>query len=154
MEVADRADGVTVINDAYNANPESMRAALSALLDVAGERRSWAVLGEMRELGAGHEAEHEALGALVSSLGVDRLVVVGEAARPMLRGAGLGGSSGGSAVLVPDAGAAADLVRREVRPGDVVLVKASRAAGLERVAAALLDPQERDDQSRTGGGQA
>jgi UDP-N-acetylmuramoyl-tripeptide--D-alanyl-D-alanine ligase len=155
MEVADRSDGVTVINDAYNANPESVRAALVALVDVAGERRSWAVLGEMRELGDGHADEHESVGRLVTTLGVDRLVVVGEGARPMLRGAGLGGSSRGAAVLVADADAAVDLLHREVSPGDVVLVKASRAVGLERVAAALLDgPDVPDPEARTGGGEA
>ncbi len=90
MEVVDRPDGVTVINDAYNANPESVLAALEALVAVAGERRTWAVLGEMRELGDGHDAEHQAAGRAVERLRVDRLVVVGEAARPMLRGRGPG----------------------------------------------------------------
>ena len=123
-----------------------MRAALDALVAVAGERRTWAVLGEMRELGEDHDAEHEAAGRAVARLRVDRLVVVGEAARPMLRGATLEGSPGEESVLVPDVDAAIDLLRREVLPGDVVLVKASRAVGLERVAAALLEP--------TGGDQA
>lgn len=140
MEVVDRADGVTVVNDAYNANPESVRAALDALVAVAGERRTWAVLGEMRELGDDHDAEHEAAGRVVARHRIDRLVVVGEAARPMLRGATLGGSAGEESVLVPDVDAAVDLLRREVLPGDVVLLKASRAVGLERVAAALLEP--------------
>ena len=108
---------MTVVNDAYNANPESVRAALDALVAVAGERRTWAVLGEMRELGEGHDVEHEAAGRAVARLGIDRLVVVGEAARPMLRGAGLEGSPGEEAVLVPDVDAAIDLLCREVLPG-------------------------------------
>ena len=90
MEVTERADGVTVVNDAYNANPESMAAALQALVDLAGERRTWAVLGEMRELGAATADEHDAIGRLAVRLGVDRLVVVGHAARATHLGAGLG----------------------------------------------------------------
>ncbi len=138
MEVTERADGLLVINDAYNANPESVRAALEALLSLAGDRRSWAVLGEMRELGAEHDAQHAAIGGLAAELGVDRLVVVGEAARPMLRGAELGGSWEEHPVLVVDVDAAIHHLLRTVPPGDVVLVKASRSIGLERVAEALL----------------
>ena len=148
MEVTERPDGVTVVNDAYNANPESVRAALNALVDLAGGRRTWAVLGEMRELGDDHEQAHEAIGRLAVELGVDRLVVVGQAAHPLHRAAGLEGSDAEEAVLVPDVGAAVDLLRREIAAGDVVLVKASRAAGLERVAAALLDDPAGE---RTGG---
>ncbi len=140
MEVTDRPDGVTVVNDAYNANPESMRAALKALVALgAGGRRTWAVLGEMRELGPDSIAEHDALGRLAVRLDVRRLVVVGEGARPMHLGAGMEGSWGDESVFVPDADAAVALLRAELRPGDVVLVKASRAAGLERVAEALLE---------------
>jgi UDP-N-acetylmuramoyl-tripeptide--D-alanyl-D-alanine ligase len=92
----------------------------------------------MRELGDAATAEHDAVGRLAVRLGVSRLVVVGEAARPMHLGAALEGSFGGESVLVADADAAIDLLQDEVAPGDVVLVKASRAVGLERVAAALL----------------
>jgi UDP-N-acetylmuramoyl-tripeptide--D-alanyl-D-alanine ligase len=138
MEVTERPDGVTVINDAYNANPDSMRAALKALVAMAGGRRSWAVLGEMRELGEASADEHDAVGRLVVRLDVSRLVVVGEGARRMHLGASLEGSWGEESVFVPDAVDAVALLRHEVRPGDVVLVKASRAAGLEQVADALL----------------
>ncbi len=134
MEVTERSDGVTVVNDAYNANPASMRAALEALMAVAGSRRSWAVLGEMRELGAASASEHEAVGRLTVRLGVNRLVVVGDAARPIHVGA----QSEGTSVYVDSAQAALDLLRRELRPGDVVLVKASRAVGLEKLAAELI----------------
>ena len=136
MEVTDRADGVTVVNDAYNANPESMRAALAALARIAGGRRSWAVLGQMAELGAAAPVEHEALGRAAARAGVARLVVVGpEAAAVHAAAVGEGADS----VQVPDAAAAVQLLQEAVRPGDVVLVKASRAVGLERVALALLE---------------
>ncbi|RKS74109.1 UDP-N-acetylmuramoyl-tripeptide--D-alanyl-D-alanine ligase [Motilibacter peucedani] len=145
MEVTERADGVTVVNDAYNANPESVRAALKALAGMGRSvprgslpRRTWAVLGEMRELGATSRDEHDALGRLVVRLDIHRLVAVGEPARPIALGAGLEGSWGGEAAWVPDVDAALAVLRAELEPGDIVLVKASRAVGLERVAAALL----------------
>ena len=145
MEVVERADGVTVVNDAYNANPESVRAALKALAGMgrsvppgALPRRTWAVLGEMRELGAASRDEHDGIGRLIVRLDIHRLVVVGDAARPMALGAGLEGSWGGEAVWVPDVEGALAVLRAELEPGDVVLVKASRAVGLERVADALL----------------
>ena len=138
MEVTERADGVVVVNDAYNANPESVRAALKALVAMAAGRRTWAVLGEMRELGELAAEEHDAIGRLAVRLDVNRLVAVGEAARAVHLGASLEGSWGGESVSVPDAAAALELLRAEVRPGDVVLVKASRAVGLERVAEGLL----------------
>ncbi len=77
MEVTERPDGVLVVNDAYNANPESMAAALRALATMARGRRSWAVLGEMAELGAAAADEHRRVGELAAELGVDRVVVVG-----------------------------------------------------------------------------
>jgi UDP-N-acetylmuramoyl-tripeptide--D-alanyl-D-alanine ligase len=135
MEVGERADGLTVLNDAYNANPESMRAALTTLAAMApgaGGHRT-AVLGVMAELGPDAEAAHAELGRLAARTGLHRLVVVGEAARGMheaARDAGLASD------LVPDAAAALEAVH--AGPGDVVLVKASRSAGLETVAQALL----------------
>jgi UDP-N-acetylmuramoyl-tripeptide--D-alanyl-D-alanine ligase len=133
MEVADRADGVTVVNDAYNANPESVRAAVAAVRALAAGRRTWAVLGGMGELGSSSESIHRELGRDLAGE-VDRLLVVGELGRPILRGAG----SGDWAAGVDDALAT---LRREVAPGDVVLVKASRSEGLERLALALLSPE-------------
>ncbi|WP_441246553.1 UDP-N-acetylmuramoyl-tripeptide--D-alanyl-D-alanine ligase [Kitasatospora sp. McL0602] len=143
MEVVDRADGVTVVNDAYNANPESMRAALRALVSMGGRgperRRTWAVLGEMRELGEDSLSEHDAIGRLAVRLDVTKLVAVGgRDAACMELGARNEGSWGEESVLVSDADAAVELLRGQLRPGDVVLVKASRSVGLERVAAALL----------------
>ncbi len=127
MEVTDRVDGVTVVNDAYNANPESMRAALTALASIgAGSRRTWAVLGRMAELGSAAVALHAETAAAAAELGVHRLVAVGEP------------GYGAGAEHAADPAAAVTLLAAELRPGDVVLVKASRAVGLDRVAAALL----------------
>ncbi len=137
MEVTRRDDGLTVVNDAYNANPESMRAALKALVAMSAGRRSWAVLGQMAELGPDADTEHENLGRLVVRLGVDRLVVVGDEAGRLHAGAVLEGSWSGESVHVADVDAAVALLVDEVGPDDVVLVKGSRVAGLERVAAAL-----------------
>ncbi|MFC1416838.1 UDP-N-acetylmuramoyl-tripeptide--D-alanyl-D-alanine ligase [Streptacidiphilus cavernicola] len=143
MELTERPDGVTVINDAYNANPDSMRAALRALAAIGGRgpgaRRTWAVLGEMRELGGESLDEHDAVGRLAVRLNIATLVAVGgREAACMELGARNEGSWGEESVLVPDVDTAVELLRARVRPGDVVLVKASRSVGLERVAEALL----------------
>ncbi|MEU1042762.1 UDP-N-acetylmuramoyl-tripeptide--D-alanyl-D-alanine ligase [Streptomyces sp. NPDC005907] len=140
MEVTERPDGVTVVNDAYNANPESMRAALRALVAMGKGRRTWAVLGQMAELGDEALAEHDAVGRLAVRLNVSKLVAVGGREASWLQlGAYNEGSWGEESVHVSDAQAAVDLLRSELRPGDVVLVKASRSVGLERVAQALLE---------------
>ena len=141
MEVTDRPDGVTVVNDAYNANPESMRAALKtlAVMSAGKTRRTWAVLGAMGELGDDARSAHMDLGRFVVRLDVSRLVVIGSGAGGIHAGAVLEGSWGEESVHVDDVDAAVALLRAELAPGDVVLVKASRSAGLERVAAALLE---------------
>ncbi|WP_330273287.1 UDP-N-acetylmuramoyl-tripeptide--D-alanyl-D-alanine ligase [Lentzea sp. NBC_00516] len=143
MVITDRADGLTVIDDAYNANPDSVRAALKALATISRAttpaRRSWAVLGPMAELGDDAVREHDEIGRLVVRLDISKLVVVGEAARAMHQGAHLEGSWGDESVRVPDADAAIALLQGEVRPGDVVLVKASNAYRLWRIAEALLE---------------
>ncbi|MBB2912859.1 UDP-N-acetylmuramoyl-tripeptide--D-alanyl-D-alanine ligase [Streptosporangium becharense] len=195
MEVTDRPDGVTVINDAYNANPDSMRAAFAALDAFAGSRRRLAVIGALRELGEESDALNEELGRLAGSSGLAALLVVGGAdAGPVLAGAlaaagraadpvpadvlagaqgapdGAGGPPGDGAGGPPGTGAAydtgapgaaggtygalagtatlvshaADVTQAAAAlsallvPGDVVLLKGPRAAGLERVAEALL----------------
>ena len=138
MEVRDAPNGAVVLNDAYNANPDSMRAALKTLAEIGRRgRRTWAVLGEMAELGEAAWDAHDELGRLVVRLNIGRLVVVGPHAKGIHAGASLEGSWGNEAVYVDDADAAVALLRAEVEPGDAVLVKASRAAGLERVAMAL-----------------
>ncbi|MBJ7451771.1 MAG: UDP-N-acetylmuramoyl-tripeptide--D-alanyl-D-alanine ligase [Blastococcus sp.] len=139
MEVERRADGVTVVNDAYNANPESMRAALAALAGMPAERRI-AVLGAMAELGPGADAEHERLGRDAAAAGIDLVVAVGPDAVGIADGAAAAGRRRGEeSVLVPDRAAARQLMSEVLRPGDVVLVKASRAYALELLAADLLD---------------
>jgi UDP-N-acetylmuramoyl-tripeptide--D-alanyl-D-alanine ligase len=151
MEVTRRADGLTVVNDAYNANPESVRAALKALVAIAHGRRSWAVLGQMAELGADARGEHEAIGRLAVRLGVDRLVVVGDEAAPMHAGAVLEGSWANESVHVADVDEAVRLLQAETGPDDVVLVKGSRVAGLERVADAVLQAGSTEAPSRSVG---
>ncbi|AKN16862.1 UDP-N-acetylmuramoyl-tripeptide--D-alanyl-D-alanine ligase [Mycobacterium haemophilum DSM 44634] len=141
MQVTTRADGVTVIDDAYNANPDSMRAGLQALAWIAhGARRSWAVLGEMAELGEDAITEHDRIGRLAVRLDVSRLVVVGggRSINAMHRGAVMEGSWGLETVNVADPAAALALLRAELQPGDVVLVKASNSVGLGTLADALV----------------
>ena len=142
MEVREAANGVVVVNDAYNANPESMRAALKTLAAMAAGRRTWAVLGEMRELGEASVAEHDAIGRLAVRLDISKLVCVGPATRVMHLAASNEGSWGEESEHVADVEEAIELLRRELVPGDVVLVKASRSVGLERIAAALLEGGE------------
>ncbi|MBC3763910.1 UDP-N-acetylmuramoyl-tripeptide--D-alanyl-D-alanine ligase [Quadrisphaera oryzae] len=131
MEVTERPDGVVVVNDAYNANPESVRAALRALKAMRRPGgRTWAVIGEMLELGDTARDEHDAVGRYAVRLDVSRLVAVGEGARPVHTGAVLEGSYADESVWVPEVGAAEALLAEELRPGDVVLVKSSHGAGL------------------------
>jgi UDP-N-acetylmuramoyl-tripeptide--D-alanyl-D-alanine ligase len=160
MRVSTRADGVTVIDDAYNANPDSMRAGLQALAWIArgssgaGNRRSWAVLGEMAELGDDAISEHDRIGRLAVRLDVSRLVVVGmgRSMSAMHHGAVMEGARGSEgereADIVADADAALALLRAELQPGDVVLVKASNAAGLGALADSLVEDTGIADQGR------
>ncbi|WP_006240858.1 UDP-N-acetylmuramoyl-tripeptide--D-alanyl-D-alanine ligase [Mycolicibacterium tusciae] len=152
MQVATRPDGVTIVNDAYNANPDSMRAGLKALAWMArgageqgpgpegGRRRSWAVLGEMAELGDDAISEHDNIGRLAVRLDVSRLIVIGtgRAMSAMHHGAVMEGSWGSEATMVADADAALAVLRSELRAGDVVLVKASNSAGLGALADVLI----------------
>lgn len=119
MEVTERPDGVIVVNDAYNANPESMRAALDTLAAMQATGRRWAVLGEMLELGPESSAQHAGVGAYAARLGIDRIVAVGEGAR-----------SYGAGDWVPDTEAAHAFLVDRLQAGDVVLLKSSRDSGL------------------------
>ena len=132
MEVLEPGDGITVINDAYNASPDSTAAALKTLAQITrgGAGRSVAVLGEMAELGEYAQEEHDRIGRLVVRLNIAQLVVVGERARHIHAAAGLEGSWDGESVFVADPEAAYDLLRGELRSGDVVLVKSSKSAEL------------------------
>ncbi|MDU0478066.1 UDP-N-acetylmuramoyl-tripeptide--D-alanyl-D-alanine ligase [Staphylococcus chromogenes] len=140
MDVQTRADGVTIINDSYNANPDSMRAGIAALSYTAHGRqgvRSWAVLGQMAELGDDAIAEHEAVAEVLLNMRIDTLVVVGSDVNS--HALATSATERGITTLTADsADAAINLVDKDLAPGDVVLVKASNSAGLWRVAAGLL----------------
>jgi UDP-N-acetylmuramoyl-tripeptide--D-alanyl-D-alanine ligase len=146
MEVTRLPDGVTVINDAYNANPDSMRAALAALAIMARGRRGFAVLGHMTELGEDAERLHEEVGAAAAATDLAGLIVVGEEAAPILVGAKSARTWHGEPVWVPDVAAAVRAARDRLQDGDVVLVKASHSIGLERVALALTGEQATVDE--------
>ena len=136
MELHELAGGVVLLNDSYNANPESMRAAIDALATIGADpavRRTVAVLGEMRELGADSEASHRELGEYAAAR-VDQLLVIGERAHGIHAGAT---DAGGTSVFVDDNASAIDWLRGQVGEGDAVLVKASRGARLDEVASAL-----------------
>lgn len=134
MEVLEPGGGVTVINDAYNASPDSTAAALKTLAQLTREgRRSVAILGEMAELGSFADEEHDRIGRLAVRLNVARLIVVGHAARHIHNAAGLEGSWDGESVLVETADEAFDLLSTDLRDGDVVLVKSSKSAGLRHL---------------------
>jgi UDP-N-acetylmuramoyl-tripeptide--D-alanyl-D-alanine ligase len=142
MEVTERDDGVMIVNDAYNANPESVRAALAALADMtAGGRRGFAVLGQMTELGEESQGFHEEVGRLAAQAGVAALIVVGEAAGPILGGTKAVPSWSGELLHVADAPAAARALEQRLSADDVVLVKASHSVGLQAVALALTGEQ-------------
>jgi UDP-N-acetylmuramoyl-tripeptide--D-alanyl-D-alanine ligase len=138
---------VLLIDDCYNANPMSMRAAIDELAETDASRRV-AVLGDMLELGEDASRFHREIGAHAAARGVDLLVTVGSLAAVM------GEGFGPDAHSVTDAGAAAELLRGRLRAGDAVLVKGSRGVGLELVAQALAAPEPsagRRDAERTVG---
>jgi UDP-N-acetylmuramoyl-tripeptide--D-alanyl-D-alanine ligase len=141
MEVHERSDGLLVVNDAYNANPASMAAAIDALAAIGDRRgrRTVAVLGEMLELGSTAADAHREVGRLVAEAGVDLLVTVGPVAAGIVEGAA--SVTGWDGTAVPTAGRdeALAVVRDNVAAADVVLVKASRGAALEHIADGLLD---------------
>lgn len=150
MELGRRADGTLVVNDAYNANPESMRAALDTVAGMLADRRGavgWAVLGDMLELGSAADAEHRDLGAYAAGHGVSRVIALGEFAEAVVAGAD-GAGTGVRAEVARDRDDAVRRVLAEVAPGDVILVKASRGLALDTVAAALVaaDPAGPDDE--------
>jgi UDP-N-acetylmuramoyl-tripeptide--D-alanyl-D-alanine ligase len=147
MEVTDRPDGVTIVNDAYNANPDSMRAAFEALAVLGRDRRRFAVIAALRELGEESVALNTEVGRRAGAAGLAGLVVAGPDAEPVLEGARAGAQQARESgppgppphiVHVPDAEAAAAELAPRLRPGDVVLIKGPRAMGLERTAELLL----------------
>lgn len=142
MERTERADGVTVINDAYNANPESMRAALRTLADLGRGRRTWAVLGAMLELGPDSIREHMAVGTQVVRLNISRLVVVGREARSLYVSAVNEGSWGNECVFAETAEEAYELLQAELEPGDLVLFKSSNSIGLRHLGDRIALPPQ------------
>jgi UDP-N-acetylmuramoyl-tripeptide--D-alanyl-D-alanine ligase len=132
--------GIVVIDDCYNANPMSMRAAVDELERTAARRRV-AVLGDMLELGSEELRFHRELGSHAAARGVNVLVTVGPLAREIATTFAGAGSAGAPREVhsVPDAAAAAELLRGALREGDTVLVKGSRGVGLERVARSLAE---------------
>ena len=142
MEISKLDDNITMINDAYNANPTSMRAAIEALASAPCRGRRIAILGAMREIGAASEHEHRKLGALLVDADIDTLICVGDEGQWIAMGAenrndSVGGTALDTVEAVKNAAEAGESAVRIVRPGDTVLLKASRAIGLESVARRL-----------------
>ncbi|WP_411731835.1 UDP-N-acetylmuramoyl-tripeptide--D-alanyl-D-alanine ligase [Paeniglutamicibacter sp.] len=139
MERIERADGVSIINDAYNANPDSMRAALRTLAELGlpdaqgNARRTWAVLGEMLELGEDSRHEHDMLGRIAVRMNIKKLLVVGRGAKLAYNSAVLEGSWGDEAYYAEDATAAARILDENLLPGDIVLFKSSNGSGLRHL---------------------
>jgi UDP-N-acetylmuramoyl-tripeptide--D-alanyl-D-alanine ligase len=142
MAVTDRADGVTVIDDSYNASPESVRAALRALMAVGESRRKFAVVGEMLEMGEASLQAHYDIGLDVVRLGIDHLLVVGEGARPVFTSAVREGSWGDEAAWVATIEDAQAFLDEWLTNGDTVLVKGSHGSGLWKLANELVGVNE------------
>lgn len=142
MQRTDRADGVTIINDAYNANPESMTAALQTLAQLGrlpSTNRTWAVLGAMLELGERSLFEHDRIGQLAVRMNISKLIAVGDVAKPIYNTAHLEGSWGNEATWVATPEEAFALLQGEVQPGDIVLFKSSNGAGLGALGQRVAD---------------
>lgn len=139
MERIERADGVTIINDAYNANPESMRAALRTLAELGlpneqgVARRTWAVLGEMLELGDESRHEHDVLGRIAVRMNIKKLLVIGWGAKLAYNSAVLEGSWGDEAYFAETIEEARSQLAEQLLPGDIVLFKSSNGAGLRHL---------------------
>ncbi len=138
MALHERSDGVRILDDAYNASPESMRAAFRALKDVAEGGKTWAVIGEMLEMGDQSIEAHDLLGQDAVRLGIDHLVVVGDGARPAFVSAVREGSWGDEAAFVATIDEARLLIADRVEPGDTILVKGSHGTGLWQLADQLI----------------
>jgi UDP-N-acetylmuramoyl-tripeptide--D-alanyl-D-alanine ligase len=140
MQVFTAASGVTVINDAYNANPTSMRAAISTLADIETRGQRVAVLGDMAELGSLAELAHFKLGEQVARVGIDVLVTVGGLARRIAEGARAAGLDATAVRPCATVDEASEVLDDLLEEGDTVLVKASRSMGLESIVERILRP--------------
>ncbi|MFD7620217.1 UDP-N-acetylmuramoyl-tripeptide--D-alanyl-D-alanine ligase [Streptomyces sp. NPDC059802] len=140
MEVTDRPDGIRIINDAFNANPDSMKAAFTALAAMKDGRRTLAVLGEMKELGADGGEQHRQLGRLVGAAGIDVLIAVGGGEGQTMADAAQQDNPQLKVVSAHDRDHALTLARDLIQPGDIVLVKGSHSVGLEHMAVCLAQP--------------
>lgn len=139
MEVHHLANDITLINDAYNANPESMTAALKTLASIKTEGKRFAVLGAMHELGSDSVLAHDQIGRLVVRLNIEQLVVVGQMAKTLHLGAEQEGSWDGESVWFADFQAACDYICRRVNSHDVLLFKASRSEKFDELAQLVAD---------------
>jgi UDP-N-acetylmuramoyl-tripeptide--D-alanyl-D-alanine ligase len=152
MEVMGGKDGVRVINDAYNASPDSMAAALKTLALIARpEQRTIAVLGEMSELGPFSVEEHDRIGRMIVRFNIHKLVVVGEGARAIHLAAEHEGSWGGEAIFVDTADEAFDLIAADTRADDLILVKSSNSAGLRFLGDRIAEANSIAQPDQTGG---
>lgn len=138
METVELPGGITLVNDAYNANPDSMRLALRTLAHLGRARRTIAVLGEMRELGPDTIRLHDEIGRLAVRLNIDQLIVVGPGARAVHNGACLEGSFGGESIYTETVDEAFAVLETTMRPGDVVLLKSSRDAGVRTLGPRII----------------
>jgi UDP-N-acetylmuramoyl-tripeptide--D-alanyl-D-alanine ligase len=143
MEVTRREDGVVVVNDAYNANPDSMSAALRSVAGMTTTGRRWAVLGTMLELGESSAELHAAVGREAALLGFDEILVVGESAAPIATGAEETGARDVTIRVVPDADAAEAVLAAELATPDIVVFKSSRDAGLRWLGDRIVDREAR-----------
>ena len=142
MQLTNRADGISIINDAYNASPDSMKAALQTLAHLGKSgRRTIAVLGEMAELGEFARDAHDQIGRLVVRYNIDRLIVIGEGAKLIHMGAMFEGSWDGESIFFDSSSEALEHIREMLVSGDIVLVKSSKSANLRHLGDDLLEVQ-------------
>jgi UDP-N-acetylmuramoyl-tripeptide--D-alanyl-D-alanine ligase len=147
LQMQDLPGGISLLNDAYNANPNSMRAALETAAALHPPGRRVAVLGDMRELGKSSERYHKEIGEFAAKCGLEVLACVGTQAQLIAESAERAGMPTGAIVRFADSGTAANEVPRWLRPGDLVLLKASRTIHLERVAQAIIESRQEQQAS-------
>ncbi|MBN2468314.1 MAG: UDP-N-acetylmuramoyl-tripeptide--D-alanyl-D-alanine ligase [Deltaproteobacteria bacterium] len=152
QEILSLPQGITVINDAYNANPVSMKAALQTFLNLKGESRGGIVLGDMLELGAGSNALHRQLGEEIARSNITYLLLLGNHADEVKAGAIAGGLNQDAIVIAREHGEVNEILRSIMNKGDWILVKGSRAMEMEKVIKKLIEDTERRQETRGPGG--